>query len=464
MKIAKITLTNFRCFENTEVKLHPRLTILIARNGAGKSTLLDAIALGLGSFLTRLPGVSGLSFKKTDFRIKPDGKQPAYMRIQCESVDGVVWDRTERRDKAKKTLKEIPPGMGLKALNERVDTFINAHNDGEPYTLPVFIYYGTGRGVFDVPMRKRDFKSKFTRFEALDGALESKTNFRRFVQYFYGLEERESRLQKEHRSFDVELPELSAIRLAVKRLMPQFSNIRSVEPAGIMVDWQKNYVALEGDENNPDATNQIKLTPLPESGNVKKTEIHQLKIEQLSDGYRTTLAMVMDIAARLAEANPFSTNPLESEGIILIDEVDLHLHPEWQREFLPRLVDVFPNLQFIVSTHSPFILQSVKEGELIDLDQINANEAPDLGKEMSVEDIAEKWMGMDNVQRSAIFNKQVETASRYYALLNSGKPESDPEVAALSEELDSIEKYFGDNPVYVALLRAERRKKAREAK
>jgi hypothetical protein len=127
-------------------------------------------------------------------------------------------------------------------------------------------------------------------------------------------------------------------------------------------------------------------------------------------------------------------------------------------------VDVFPNLQFIVSTHSPFILQSVKEGELIDLDQLNVNHTPDLGKEMSVEDIAQEWMGMDNVQRSALFNRQVEAARRYYALLNSGKSEDDPQVAALSEELDRLETYFGDNPVYVALLRAERRKRTQEAK
>lgn len=464
MKIAKINLTNFRCFENTEIEFDPRLTILIARNGAGKSTVLDAISLGLGSFLTRLPGVSGLSFKKTDFRVKQDGKKPAYMRIRCESTCGVVWDRTERRDQAKKTLKETLPGIGLKSLHDYVDTLINAHNDGEPYNLPVFIYYGTGRGVFDIPMRKRDFKSKFTRFEALDGSLESKTNFRRFVQYFYDLEERESRLQKEKRSFDVELPELVAIRLAVKRLMPQFSNIRSVEPAGILVDWEKSYAALDDNNSLNDGMEETKLSPLPDGENVKKIETHRLKIEQLSDGYRTTLAMVMDIAGRLAEANPCSDKPLEAEGIILIDEVDLHLHPEWQREFLPRLLEVFPNLQFIVSTHSPFIIQSVKEGKLIDLDKINLEQSPDLDKEMSIEDIAVELMGMDHVQRSALFNEQVEVSNRYYALLNSGISEDDPAVAILSEKLDKLEAYFGDNPVYVALLRAERRKKAKGAK
>ncbi|HCD2269572.1 TPA: AAA family ATPase, partial [Escherichia coli] len=233
--------------------------------------------------------------------------------------------------------------------------------------------------------------------------------------------------------FEVEIPELRAIRLAVEKLLPEFSNIRSAVPAGIMVDWCK---------------------PI---GN-GETTIQKLRIEQLSDGYRTTLAMVMDIAARMAEANPYSSDPLSSEGIILIDEVDLHLHPEWQREFLPRLINVFPHLQFIVSTHSPFIIQSVKEGMLVDLDKDDISDSPSLNKELSIEDIAEGVMGMEKVQRSELFNKQVAVSDRYYQLLNEGRSESDPEVRKLSAELDKLEEFFGDNPAYVALLRAERRK------
>lgn len=318
-------------------------------------------------------------------------------------------------------------------MNDYVDTFIDSHNENKHYTLPIFVYYETGRGVFDIPLRKRAFNKHFSRFEALDGALESKTNFKRFVQYFYFLEEKENRLQKEQRSFEVEIPELRAIRLAVEKLLPEFSNIRSAVPAGIMVDWCK---------------------PI---GN-GETTIQKLRIEQLSDGYRTTLAMVMDIAARMAEANPYSSDPLSSEGIILIDEVDLHLHPEWQREFLPRLINVFPHLQFIVSTHSPFIIQSVKEGMLVDLDKDDISDSPSLNKELSIEDIAEGVMGMEKVQRSELFNKQVAVSDRYYQLLNEGRSESDPEVRKLSAELDKLEEFFGDNPAYVALLRAERRK------
>lgn len=428
MHINKLTLTNFRRFEEIELAFDERLTVLIARNGAGKTSILDAIAIALGAFLTRLPKVSGLNPKSSDLRVFPDGRQPAYLRVRCEADNGVVWDRTERRDKSKKTTKEIPKGVGISALNGYVDSIVDAYNEGVPCILPVFIYYGTGRGVFDVPQRKKGFSQQFTQFEALRGALESRTNFKRFVEYFYYLEGKESAQQKEQRSFDVEIHELKAIRAAISRLMPEFSNPRKAYPAGIMVDWKV------------------------------EEETRKLRIEQLSDGYRTTLAMVMDIAARMAEANPHLTDPLSSEGVILIDEVDLHLHPEWQREFLPKLINVFPNVQFIVTTHSPFIIQSVKKGKLLDLDQDDPEDSPMLNQELGVEDIVEKYMGVEDVHRSAEFVKQTEIADQYYRLLDEGKQLSDPEMLVLERQLDELEDHFADNPAYVALLRAERRK------
>jgi predicted ATP-binding protein involved in virulence len=429
VKIENLKLTNFRAFEDFELDLDPRLTVLIARNGAGKSSILDAISTNLGSFLTRLPGVSGHNPKDSDFRITETGDKPPYMRIFCRSADGVEWDRTERRDKTKKTQALVADGVGIKALNEYVDRFIDAHNEGEEYELPVFIYYGTGRGVFDIPQRKTGFSKKFPRFEALTGALESRTNFKRFVEYFYFLEDKENRLQKEQRSFDVEVPELKAIRSAVERMMPEFSNPRSTAPAGLMFDWRHS-----------DTTSQ-------------------LKIEQLSDGYRTTLAMVMDIAARMAEANPYMEDPLNTTGIILIDEVDLHLHPEWQREFLPKLVDTFPQIQFVVTTHSPFIIQSLSNGKLVDLDQDDPETGDYLNKELSVEDITEEIMGVEGVQRSAKYNERMKLADEYYQLLDEGLSADSPEVIKIESRLDEIEELFGDSPAEAALLKSERRAK-----
>lgn len=357
MKIKTIHLQHFRRFTDFKLSLHEQLTVLVARNGAGKTSVLDAIATLLGAFLTRLPKVSGINPKENDFQVLSDGNKPPFMRLTATSFNGINWDRTEKRDKTKKTASQIPAAFGVKQLNDYVDTIIDADNIGQEYELPVFIYYGTGRGVFDVPQRKRDFANEFPRFDALNGSLESKTNFKKFVEYFYFLEAQESKLQKEQRSFDVQLPELTAIRTAIQRMMPEFSNPESIMPAGIQVDWLQD--------------------------GIKK----KLRIEQLSDGFRTTLAMVMDIAARMAEANPQSTDPLATAGIVLIDEVDLHLHPGWQQHILLDLLRTFPNIQFVVSTHSAQAVSSVKpeclrvidwqsdEARLVDIDFSEGAEA-----------------------------------------------------------------------------------------
>lgn len=83
-----------------------------------------------------------------------------------------------------------------------------------------------------------------------------------------------------------------------------------------------------------------------------------LQIDQLSGGYKAVLSVIADIAKRLSMANPDSQNPLEEDAVILIDELDLHLHPKWQKEIVDDLKRTFPNCQFIVSTHSPFVIQS----------------------------------------------------------------------------------------------------------
>ena len=110
---------------------------------------------------------------------------------------------------------------------------------------------------------------------------------------------------------------------------------------------------------------------------IGEDKIRQLRIEQLSDGYKIVTAMVADIASRMAEANPDMDDPLQANGIVLIDEVDLHLHPQWQRTIIGSLTKTFPNIQFIVSTHSPIILSGatndaqvimLREDSIIDTD------------------------------------------------------------------------------------------------
>jgi predicted ATP-binding protein involved in virulence len=111
----------------------------------------------------------------------------------------------------------------------------------------------------------------------------------------------------------------------------------------------------------PDITD-IKFT-LPTKKNLNstiefRTAFDWVSINQLSLGYETMVAWIVDLAARMFERYPDSPNPLAEPAIVLVDEIDLHLHPKWQREIFAYLSDKFPQTQFIVTAHSPLIVQS----------------------------------------------------------------------------------------------------------
>jgi len=330
-KIKKLKVTNFRLFDKLNITFNKDINVIIADNGAGKTTILDAIAIGFGAMLTKFPNVSGITFKKSDLRINSKNKLEPFMRIEIESTENVLWDRTYKRDSTEKTSELIPKGRGLKKLNNFVDTIIDNENEDIPYAMPLIIYYGTNRAVFDSPVKKGNFKKSFNRFEALNGVLNSNANFQRFFQWFDTMENLERRKQQEKKDFSYNLNELTAVREAIESMLPKFKNPRiEINPLRFFVDWEQ------------------------EDGTIKK-----FQIEQLSDGYRTVLAMVMDISSRMSEANPQLGN--NSQAIIMIDELDLHLHPKWQQTILSDLTRTFPNAQFIVTTHSPQILSTVKK-------------------------------------------------------------------------------------------------------
>lgn len=117
-----------------------------------------------------------------------------------------------------------------------------------------------------------------------------------------------------------------------------------------------------------------------------------LPFQMLSDGYRNVIKIILDIATRMCILNPYLKGEAlkKTSEIVLIDEVDLSLHPTWQKRIMGILKEQFPRIQFICATHSPFIIQSLEEGELITLDQPLDSEYSGEG----IEDIAEDIMGV----------------------------------------------------------------------
>ena len=177
----------------------------------------------------------------------------------------------------------------------------------------------------------------------------------------------------------------------------------------------------------------------------------RLSINQLSNGERSLIAILGDMIRRLALANPGLDDPLQGHGVVLLDELELHLHPKWQRQIVSNLCETFPNIQFIGTTHSPFVIQSLRPGELINLDPIEFNEY----KDKSIEDIAESVMGVHLPQKSIRYQKMMVAAEDYFRLLRS--PTAHPrEIDAAENRLNALSDPFGDDPAFRALLKIER--------
>lgn len=327
MKLERLILENFRGKQALDINLGARLTLLMAANGGGKTSVLDGIAIGLGEALTHLPQVAGLTFKKAGDIYQANNKAAPYARVVLHATNGVAWDRLTRRDKSAATARLIPQGLGVKALRKFLDeSIIDPLNSGAIFDLPVFTYYGVSRALLDVPLTRKGFTHQHARFEALTSALNADSRFKSAFVWFYNKENEEHRLQKTEKSFDISLKELDCVRQAVARVFPDLSDPH------------------------------IGLNPLRF---VVKQGTELFNITQLSDGYKTLLGMVIDLSARMAMANPHLEDPLAAEAIVMIDELDLHLHPQWQQRITGDLLRAFPNTQFIISTHSPYIVESV---------------------------------------------------------------------------------------------------------
>jgi len=157
---------------------------------------------------------------------------------------------------------------------------------------------------------------------------------------------------------------------------------------------------------------------------------------------------------RLALANPELDDPLLGHGVILIDEIELHLHPTWQREIVEKLRAMFPNIQFIGTTHSPFVIQSLRAGELINLNPEEFGEYAD----KSIEDIAENVMGVEVPQKSERYLQMMNAAEEYFQLLRAPDTPGD-RVNDAEQRLNELAAPFSDDPAFHALLKLERETK-----
>ncbi len=425
MRITELSFRNLRLFGETDqcidFSLEKNVSILLGDNGAGKTSLLHGITVLLSQFFEPFPSIPVKQFSDDDVHMVSSKRRADYLCVDLKlQVPELNTDGTFQVLEVKHYKKgnKPCPSSEFAQIRGYAQKKKDAIDNDQQVMLPILAYYGTERGQIKAPESRKGFNDVFPRWAAYEKALEPATNFKRFFEWFERNESAELREQKQRRDYDYTLPVLNTVRRALSKMDENLRNPRvEYSPLRfVMDDYSK-------DKNHP-------------------TEI---RIERMSDGYRIMIALIADIAARMAEANPSLEesgfeDALNTPGIVLIDEIDLHLHPMWQRKVIGQLTTIFPKVQFIVSTHSPnVVLGDMENSQVIKLDQGEVDDSVDLSQYANYDVsllLLSQLFGLHNVRS----NQFMVLSDEAEALLNKGHLNED-ELARLCELSKMLGKY-----------------------
>ena len=411
MFIQSIQIINFRSVGSLETTLDGRLNVFVGMNGAGKSTILDAAAILLSWLANRIKtaGASGRQIKISDIQNgTPHAALSATLNDAHTTVD---WGLVKARAGI---LKKIGVA-GFTDLSEKAKQIQAKITESDGNTnLPLLAYYPVHRAVLDIPLRIRN-RHSFSILETYDESLTSGANFRTFFEWFRNQEDIENENRKyidaliQPDNFVFPDKQLEAVRNALSVFMPHFKNW-TVRRRPLQMEVEKDGQALI--------------------------------VNQLSDGEKCLMALVGDIARRMAIANPLLDNPLHGEGIVLIDEIDLHLHPLWQRMMISRLLETFPNCQFLISTHSPHVLTHVQPQNVFILRTDDGKftcEHPQESYGKTSERILEDLMGLGTTRPTGV----TEALKALFVRINNG------ELEQAKNDIELLQQTIGADPELV---------------
>lgn len=444
MRIKDISIVNFKGFQNETVVFNGNLTVVIGNNTAGKTTLLKALQVGLGAYLQSLKKLPGgtpyrRNFSSYDRFLRFDEKLRDYIpnedrpritvnadfpvtqpfRDNCPKVSfiPISWYRefsgnytTHTRACAGKLIDAVHNMEKLR--NEEMQESV----------YPLVLAFGAKRTSDSQVKSYTNVKERLSRIEkAYKFALHDKVDFEGAMEWL------------KHYDKDIrDKKEFEGTREAF------FEALQIAIPALSEIDF-----------DNGEIEALVSVTGHTPSRH---------HFSYMSDGLQSMINIVSEIAHRCIELNGFlGLNAVKmTPGVVMIDEIDLYLHPHWQKHVLQDLTQAFPMIQFIVSTHSPFIVQSLKEGQLVSFDD-NVLTSGEPFRE-GLEDIASERMGLHQDIRSKRFNEMVDAATRLFEATDNDCKDKDK----LKALLDEIEAEFSGDPAYLALIKTEL--KARQKK
>ena len=409
-KLDRLKLYEFRRYRRLSVEFEPDLTVIIGENGAGKTSIVESIARVLSWFGSRIvkANSNGLHVLESDINTHAKdyaqvvgsfslNEQTSFETSMVKTVDGWAGD--------------ISSDLMVSTRLGELYRLLVADQENGNLQLPVFAYYAVDRalGNYSRVVAEKDvktfFTSRFNGYKELSGASAKVDSFlARYVELFNLAESAAGDYKAK----------LQLVKDAIESAVPYINNLSVDRSSG---------------------RTEVKLDNF---GN-------QIDFSQLSQGQKTLAALVGDLALRMLTLNPAMVNPLHAHGIVLIDEIELHLHPQLQQVVLLSLTETFPKVQFIVTTHSPHVLSTVDKQSIrmlsFDNDGIASARMPDFQtKGVMSSDVLEQLMGTLSVP----VIEESKWVTDYLGLIAAGTWETS-EGRDLKERL--FQHFGGDHPV-----------------
>lgn len=336
MRIDELTVRNFRRFAEQPFRFHPNFNLVVGENGAGKSTVLDGVSIAIGSWMLGIRGYDSRSIEPDEIRVvrQQHGEVVTFERqfpVEVEA-DGFVlqqhvkWTRTLESADGRTT--RVKAGE-VKRLAEMAEMQVRT---GQTVSLPLISHYGAGRlWVPAKDMKGGQDAGEPTQPSRLDGyrfSLDPRINFADLFRWLR--QEKYVALQE-----GAERQHFTVVKKAILGCLE----------GGRWTDY--------------DVKEETLLVEVEGRG--------ILPYHLLSDGQRNMVALAADIGFKAAQLNPQHGDRVlqETSGVVLIDELDLHLHPRWQRHVVCDLKRTFPKIQFFASTHSPQVVGETPRDEVI---------------------------------------------------------------------------------------------------
>lgn len=323
MKLIELNVKNLKVFRELNIVLSGKSTVIFGVNGVGKSTVLSAINYIFRVFLNQMNPVQSKAFEKFHDEMVSNPKEGLEIQAVVKLKDNHLLARNYKP--AKRNNRNAEPTYPKTNYSLFKETFKELYLTSDQVGMPIFVHYGTNRAVLDIPDRIRG-KHNFDKLSAIERAIDYQLDFRSFFEWYRDKEADEVIKAREYNNYDYTDPELACVRKAIETMLGDVKNLQI----------KRNPVRMVVEKNG-----------------------REIRVDMLSDGEKCTLALLGDLAKRLVLANPNADNPLDGSGIALIDEIELHMHPTWQRRILHVLREVFPNVQFIITTHSPQVLGEI---------------------------------------------------------------------------------------------------------